>query len=461
MNIYLDFNKEYQTFEGIGASGAWWAQEVGGWDHIDTESGLAVRDRISQLLYSKSQGIGMRTYRYNLGGGSKESGKGQFGNKLRRAECFEASAGEYDFSKDKNAVYMLKRAVKDGADEVVFFVNSPIERLTINGLAHCSKGTTVKENLDEKNYGAFAKYVLDVTEHFVSEGIPIKYISPINEPYWKWTGNQEGCHYKPKSAGRVMSVFASEIAKRPALNGVLLSGLENGDIRWRNKSYTKALLDDEVTKYRVDGIDLHSYFLHPINIPFFRRVDYLKRYRKWLDRYYPNTNVKMSEWTHMKEGRDKTINSALEMARIMYEDISILNVTAWQHWIAVSEVDYCDGLIYINLEDKSFEMTKRYYATGNFSKYISYGATRVEISCDDKDLKLLAFKKDSKIIVIVVNDTESEKTISLPNYSKGIIAVTNEQENLIEHEIDLSSVSISAKSINTIIFNEEIKNEKD
>lgn len=443
MNIELDYQREYQTFTGFGASGAWWAQEVGGWQ--------GTRDEISRLLFSKTEGIGLRTYRYNLGAGSRESGKGSFKRELRRAECFETSEGTYDFCKDSNAVYMLRQAVKDGAEEIVFFVNSPIERLTKNGIAHCSKALIIKENLDERNYSAFAKYVLDVTEHFVKEGIPVKYISPINEPYWKWTGNQEGCHYKPKSASKVMKVFASEIAKRPALDGVLLSGLENGDIRWQNKNYTKAILDDDGIKNRIDGIDLHSYFLHPINVPFFRRIDYLKRYRKWLDRYYPNTSVKMSEWTHMKQGRDKTIDSALEMAKVMYEDISILGVTAWQHWIAVSEVDYCDGLIYINLDDHSYEMTKRYYATGNFSRYIPYGAVRFCASSSDSSVQVLGFKKDNDITIIVINPTEVEKSLSLP-MGAYLQVVTSQQDDLAEYSLSGSSATLQPRSINTFLL---------
>ena len=134
MYITVDKNVTYQTFEGFGASGAWWAQAVGGWTNTDPASGMAVRDRISQLLFSREQGIGLRTYRYNIGGGSV-SGKGDFPNPLRRTEMFETSPGRYDFSRDAAAVYMMRRAVHDGAGEVVLFVNSPIERLTGNGKA--------------------------------------------------------------------------------------------------------------------------------------------------------------------------------------------------------------------------------------------------------------------------------------------------------------------------------------
>lgn len=453
MKIYINKNKAYQTFEGIGASGAWWAQEVGGWKHIDVESNMPVRDRISQLLYSKDNGIGFRTYRYNIGAGSKYSDNSNIENPLRKTESFGEGNGKYDFTRDKNAVYMMNQAVKDGADEVIFFVNSPVEQLTKNNKAHCDKSKLFQDNLSERNYLPFAKYCLDVTEHFVKEGIPVKYLSPINEPVWIWTGGQEGCHYNPKSAGELLKVFADEMDKRSNLDNVKLSGLESGDIRWFNKSYTRNLLKYANVRKRVDSVDLHSYFLNPVPIPFFSRASYIKRYRKWLNKHYPNIDVKMSEWCHMEDGRDKSIDSALVMANVMYEDISMLNVTSWQHWIAVSEVDYCDGLIYINLSDKTFEMTKRYYATGNFSKYIPYGANRVEAHSDDKDLKILAFVKDNKTSLIIINDTDKEKSVSVPAVSDEItVAVTDKNNDLAEYKTKNADIKISAKSVNTVIF---------
>ena len=448
MKVTFRFETEYQVFEGFGASGAWWAQEVGGWDHIDPLSGLAVRDRISQLLFSKTEGIGLRTYRYNLGAGSKESGRGDFPNPLRRAECFETAPGVYDFGKDKNAVYLLRQAVKDGADEVVFFVNSPPERLTKTGMAHGSKG--FRDNLPRENDRAFAACALDVTEHFVGEGLPVRYLSPINEPLWKWTGGQEGCHYWPRSAARVMKAFADELANRPALQNLRLSGLENGDIRWFNKSYTRALMKHRSVRERIDSVDVHSYFLKPVNLPLLRRPDYLKRYRRWLDRRYPGLAVKMSEWTHMQGGRDKGMASALVMAETMFEDITLLNVASWQHWIAVSEVDYCDGLIYINLDDKSFEMTKRYYATGNFSKYIPCGAVRFDVSADDPAVQVLGFKKDGRVTLIVINETDQAKELSLPEAAVQI--VTSETDDLAELPINGGKAFIKPKSVNTFLF---------
>lgn len=78
LKLNINEEKRYQTIEGFGASGAWWAQIVGNWTHEDPISGKPVRDRISELLFSKTEGIGLGIYRYNIGGGSKHSGRGTF-----------------------------------------------------------------------------------------------------------------------------------------------------------------------------------------------------------------------------------------------------------------------------------------------------------------------------------------------------------------------------------------------
>ncbi len=450
MNITLSKNKTFQEFDGIGASGAWWSQIVGGWDNTD-DNGEEIRNVISRLLYSKTDGIGMNIYRYNIGGGSAHSGNGEYSDFARRTESFDAGDGKYDFSRDKNAVYMMHQAVKDGAGEVILFVNSPIERLTKNGWAHLKKNQAFRTNLKKKNYLPFAKYILDVTEHFVKEGLPVKYLSPVNEPFWIWTGGQEGCHYSPRQAGKVMLAVAKEMKKRKVLENIKLSGLENGDIRWFNKSYTRNLLKYPEVRKRIDAVDLHSYFLYQ-PLPFFNdRIKFLTRYRKWMDRHYPDVPVKMSEWTHMVGGKNPNMDSALHTAKIMIEDFTLLGVTSWQHWIACSHYDYHDGLIYLDLENKSYEVTKRLYVTGNFSKYIPLGAKRIDVNCDDKDVITIAFTKESKTILIVVNDTEKEKDFTMP--ADGLFAVTDKDNNLAEKNAAANEkIAITPLSVTTFVF---------
>lgn len=448
--LVLNPGKTYQTFENFGVSAAWWAQVIGGWTEIDEESGMPKRERISQLLFDKEKGIGVRCYRYNLGGGSAQSGNGNIPEPSRRAESFDTDGG-YDWSRDKNAVWMMNRAVKDGVDEVIFFVNSPPERFTKNGKAHLDRA--FRTNLAPENYRNFANYCLDCVEHFKALGVPVKYLSPVNEPVWKWTGGQEGCHYKPSQVRKLMRVFVDEMNKRPALTDLKLSGAENGDIRWFNKTYCRIMLGDKKIRTKTDSIDTHSYFLTPsvpvVSLFIKNRIAFMKRFRKYMDKRFPGVLVKTSEWTHMQGGRDYGMNSALEQTKIIMEDLTVLNVTSWQLWIAVSNVDYCDGLIYENDGPRTFELTKRYYAYGNFSKFIENGSVRFDVDAGD-NLNAVGFAKGGRSVVVIANRNGEDTDIELPADTKEIY-VTNDEYSLMQFE-PVKKFTLPAKSVTTIII---------
>jgi len=442
MPIQLKLNpkKTYQTMEGFGASGAWWAQVVGGWPEAE-------RREVLRLLYDKETGLGMNTYRYNLGSGSKESGKGHFPNKNRRTWDFYAPDGSYDWERDAEAVWCMREAARLGADEIVLFVNSPPERFTRSGMAQAKLHAL--SNLRRDCEGGFVKYVLDVTEHFLAEGIPVKFVSPINEPFGPWIekAGQEGCHYHPSGVRGVLRLFAEEMDKRPALEGVLLSGAENNDLRIMNKTYTRAVLDDPVIAKRLDGIDVHGYILKPLK--------YLKgvkrRFRGYMDRRYPGVPVRMTEWTHMTGGRHYGMWSALEQAKTMWEDLAVMHVVSWQCWIAVSEVDFADGLLYIDEETHDISIPKRYTAFKNFSKFVPSGAVRVDIACPSPGLKCLAFHTPEGIAIIIINPKNKAVEVSLGE-GKADMYITSQYKSLAREAIDLAGFEIGKESVNTILF---------
>ena len=64
--ITIDLTVHHQRIEGFGASGAWWAQKLCAW-HAPR------RNEVARLLFSRSQGIGLSQYRYNIGGGTDET----------------------------------------------------------------------------------------------------------------------------------------------------------------------------------------------------------------------------------------------------------------------------------------------------------------------------------------------------------------------------------------------------
>lgn len=368
--ITVDVNTTYQTMESFGTSGAWWSQYVGGFDDDPYEDiGISTREQIATLLFDREQGIGLTCYRFNVGAGSADSRKGDYSDIHRRAQSFETEPGVYDWDKDANAVWFLERAVELGVEEVVLFCNSPPERLTDNGMAHLTSGT--KSNISPENYGAFAVYVMDVAEHFVEKGIPVRFISPINEPQWEWAGGQEGCHYEPDQTTGLYLAFLDELESREALAGVELSGPESGE--WGTQAtldYTEAILGNERLAEHFNTLDNHSYWSDE---------NAKKAYRNYMKVYHPDVKLRTSEWCEMVNGSDVTMDSAYHLAQEIAADLRILNVVSWQNWVAVAPGGYRDGLIYVDEPSHKFRALKRLWSFGNYSRYVRPGYVRVDI----------------------------------------------------------------------------------
>ncbi len=458
--IKVDETKTHQTWESFGVSGAWWAQYVGGWDQPYKDHELSTREEIVQYLYSMENGIGLTSYRYNLGAGSVEKeDSGNFWYSERRAECFEISAGVYDFeNKDVNAQWMLKRIVEvtEGEVDIVLFANSPLCRLTTNGKAMMTSGST--NNLPEENYDDFAKYMFDVAEYFISQGIPVTDISPINEPQWEWADGQEGCHYEPQQCADLLRVFVDEIQNRDTLlnAGVKVSAPESGCWGGDTQKYIKAIMGDDVLRDYFDVIDCHSYWSDLAD---------KKSFKNWMKRYYPDVELRMSEWCEMVNGSDYTMDSAFNMADVIMQDITELDVTAWQYWVGVANGGYRDGLIYVSTSAKACRPAKRLWVMGNFSKFIRPGFVRVDVSQPYKDiynLSTVAFTgvQDGKEeLVIVVSNKEEEKTVQmgLADFSKYVsyeVYTTNENRDLEMTQSgtfeEYTPITIEAESVVTI-----------
>lgn len=456
--LSIDTSITYQTIESFGTSGAWWSQYVGGWDNLYADTGLETREVIARLLFDKEEGIGLTAYRYNLGAGSADSGLGAYWDIHRRAQSLESAPGIYNWDKDESAIWFMKEATRIGATEVILFANSPLERLTINGMAQVSKGEN--SNILPEQYPEWAKYVMDVAEHFVSEGIPVRFISPINEPQWDWFEGQEGCHFEPSATTDVYLAFLNELEKRPTLDKVSLSGPESGEWGGRVNAYTMALLDNKILSEHLEEIDNHSYWTDAATKEAFKR---------FMDSNYPQVKLRTSEWCEMVSGSDLTMDSAFNLSRVIVEDLTILDVVSWQNWVALAPGGYRDGLIYINEEKQSINPLRRLWAFGNYSRYIRPGYTRVsltELTRDSINLDPVAFKGmndegQEELVIVVINQSDEIPFINMllsgiDGYDSVKVFETSETRDLEEVYVgtgqDLSQIPIGVQSISTIVL---------
>ena len=453
--LTIDESVTHQTLESFGTSGAWWSQYVGLWDDKYMNTMKTNRQRIATLLYDQKYGIGLTGYRYNLGAGSADSGLGNYWDPNRRAQSFEVAPGEYDFSKDEGAQWFLKEVVRLGADEITLFFNSPLERLTISGTAQVTKG--MNKNIEPENYAEWAKYACDVTEYFLSQGVPVKFLSPINEPQWAWDDGQEGCHYEPQQIAGVYIAFLEEMEKRPALAGVELSGPESGEWGGQTIQYVSALLGNQKLSEHFKAVDNHSYWSNTQS-----KVSF----KNWMKVQYPDVKIRMSEWCEMVNGTDLTMDSAIHLAQCVQEDLTVLDAVAWCTWVGVSPGGYRDGLIHATENgtgEKSILPLKRLWAYGNYTRFIRPGFVRVDAN-GVKDAYPVAFKgeRDGKqqLVIVLINEQFSSQFIELAGdfsaYSKMEIHETSTARDLARtyNGAVKTDVTLPMQSVITIVLSE-------
>lgn len=455
--LTIDESETFQTLESFGCSGCWWSQYMGLWDEPYGDTGRSFREQLAMLLYDRNFGIGLTGYRYNLGAGSADSRNGVYQDEYRRTQSFETAPGVYDWDKDEGAVWFLKEVTRLGAQEVVLFCNSPLERLTKNGLAQMDKDQN-GDNIDPANYGAWAAYCCDVAEHFVSLGIPVRFLSPINEPQWDWYGgNQEGCHFAPEKIAGVYKAFLSELQSRPALAGVELSGPESGEWGGKTTSYVSAILNSSILNEHFSAIDCHSYWTNTQN-----KISFMN----WKKVHAPDKKLRMSEWCEMVNGTDVGMDSALVLAKTLAEDLKVLNVVSWCSWVGVSPGGYHDGLIHAfrNGDGQiSLVPLKRLWAYGNYARYIRPGFTRVAVNGGDA-YSAVAFHGTEydrqKLIVVVINERAERADIRLDGdfsrYNTILTYETSDRFDLIktQERVSTTTYTLAPRSVTTFVFSE-------
>ncbi len=391
-SIEIDPRLRHQTMEGFGASGAWWAQAVGAWPEPEMT-------RVLRVLFDRRAGIGLTIYRYNLGGGGGE----EIRDPWRRGETFADGRGGYDWSRDAAAVRVLRAACAAGAERVVAFANSPPAHLTISRRASGNVGGAT--NLAPEMYAAYAQYLVDVARHLrEDEGVPVRWVSPVNEPQWDWnpTKGQEGAHYSPAEALEVTRALLRALRDGgPA--GVRVSAPESGEWK-RSEPWLDTFVEDPEVGPALDHFAVHSYWSQPADKETFAR--------RAAERH-PGLRLWMSEWTEMRGGRDFGMDSALVLADTLIDDLTIGGVTSWQYWIAVSKYNYRDGLLHVEEGGPSEAVpTRRLWALGNFSRFVRPGAVRVEARTAAPGLRVAAFAPAAGrgLVAVVVNESDEPRT---------------------------------------------------
>jgi len=452
VTLTVDTQRPAQQLLGFGASGCWWTQDVGGWPD-------APRREMMRLLYDKKDGIGLTIYRHNLGADTYyDTTIGKAGSLRRTESMLDTKTGLFDWSRDANARRMMRDAVDAGAEQVILFVNSPPVSMTVNGHGRCTKnpeGKPPASNLAPGRYADFAAYLGEITEHFLRvDKLPVVAVSPINEPGHPWDKDkQEGCFYTPQQAAGVLKAVLAEFKRR---------GLPVRIEPTESESWKAALAYYEAINREPD-LPLTDYCVHS----YASGPDSKQKLRAWFDKNLAGARLHMSEWCEMqqKPGGDARFmaNGALQMARVMIEDLTIGRASTWQYWRIGGVFKSHDGLIYYDSTTHKFEPTKLYWVLGQFSRYMTKGSVVLPVTAQapaDQFRAMAARLPDGRVAVVCVN--LSEKAIPLDikfpknePWRQQLRTFTDDKHNNTNANAAADANTLPAKSVVTAIFQQE------
>ena len=362
-------------------------------------------------------------------------------HECRRNLRLEQATGQRNF---------LKLAKERGVTKFLAFLNSPPVYYTQNGLAtNTGRGGTA--NLKPECYEKYVRFLADVVEGVEKhDGIKFNYICPFNEPdgHWNWVGpKQEGSPATNREVARTVRLLSREFVNRKMDTQIMVN--ESSDYRcmlrthqtdWQRGYQIQAFFcPDSVDTYLGDTPNVprlmlgHSYWT---TTPLSELRAMRCQLREALDKY--NVGFWQSETCIMGNdeeiggghGFDRTMKTALYVARIIHHDIVYAGAKSWQWWRAIGG-DYKDGLIreYTNddLKDGRVEDSKLMWALGNYSRFIRPGAVRLSVSAfdqagnlipggdtDQKGLMCSAYQNaDGSYAVVLINYAQEDKEFSI------------------------------------------------
>ena len=428
------------VFEGWGTSLCWWANRLGYSDSLAQQS--------ADLFFGEN-GLRMNIARFNIGGGDNPSHDHitRTDSNMPGYTVYNNGTVTYDWNADYNQRNVLMKCIQAAGDDMIveMFSNSPPYYMTNSG---CSTGNTDanKDNLRSDQYTAFAEYLAEVCYHY----------KPMNEPYTNFWGansyKQEGCHFDQGNSESKILVELQKAMAAKGMSDVIISGTDETSIDTQISSYNK--LSDEA-KRAISRIDTHTY--GGSNRSGLKNLVISAGKNLWM------SEVDGGSVAGQNAGE---MGAGLWLADRIVADCNGLNSSAWILWQAIDN-HICAagyngkkdkgmvntsggywGLAVADHDKDTIVLTKKYYAFGQFSRYIRPGMIMLKSTGNS----MAAFDKEKgQLVIVAVNDTSSAQNYSfdLSGFSEtGASAQTIRTSNS-ENWKDIGNTALTGKSLKT------------
>jgi O-glycosyl hydrolase len=466
--IKLDPSYQHEPFDGWGTALVWFANITGGWPD-------ELRNELADDLFGKD-GLNFNIARYNIGGGDSpetepymRKGGAVPGYWNRPAEYSppEGNTDEWteqenwwnpenpehwNWEADANQRWWVSAAKARGADTFEAFSNSPPYFMTQSGYVS-GNWNSWDDNIKPDQFKNFASYLTTVVDRLQKDmDVEFQTLSPVNEPntgYWGAKGRQEGSNWSPASQAKIINEVKKQLNEKGL--STVVSGMDETNPQKFRQNWEQY---DSTTRNNIEQLNVHTY--GPTQQIGARDIAKSAGKKLWM------SEVDLSSGAQNHED----IKPGLALSQRITTDIQQLESEAWVLWQSIEdEVNMSPehengnwGLIQVDFDPADFEnvkiyKNKKYYAMGNYSKFIRPGYQ--VINSNSSDTLAAINKDDNSVVVVYTNSTAEEKAINfdlsgfetVEANAKATPYVTSNTENLAQK----SDVKISGNEVSAVI----------
>jgi O-glycosyl hydrolase len=434
---------QFQTVEGWGTSLAWWAEGSGGW--ADPQ-----RQALANAIFDPTTGLGLNVVRYNIGATTPTDTCASLMRVGAAVPSFERSSGSYDWTQDANQRWMLQAAQARGANIFEGVSYSAPAWMTLN---NCSAGanTAGADNLASTQYASYAQYLATVTAHFHDTwGIPFRTIDPFNEPVQTpWGASKCSPTAVPKCQQGMNVGTTAQNAIIPQLQTQLVnSGMA---------AYTGIAASDEfstpgtISNYNTYNSTSQS-DVAQLNTHDYAAADGNPLYALGQKQH---KRVSMSEW-----GSDgpltNQISAAVTLSQHILTNEQQQHPSTWVIWQAVDgpidggNINDLWGLVWADYSPNGngqLTFPKRYYAMGNYSKFIRPGYKMIQNT--DPNTFTAYDAGSGRLVIVATNPSSSQTqtTYDLSNFAGTAASAAGYRTSATEDLTSISATPIASSQL--------------
>jgi glucuronoarabinoxylan endo-1,4-beta-xylanase len=389
---------EKQGLAGIAATPDHLRQQIDGFGFSEAFhmaraiKNLSEKDQtdLLNLMFSPNGGMGYSILRNEIGEGPLGAGE-----RDGTVASIEPKPSEWNWTGDEDQIWLMNEAKKRGCTRFISSAWSAPAWMKSNNNTYDGE---LKPSMYQQYADYLAAYALEYKKQF---GLDIYAISPQNEPGFIPKEKYASCYW----TGSQMAKFLREnLIPTFAAKSVTAKIFVDEHNSWSDSGINEILSDASCEK-NVEIVAAHAYAA--TTAPYMDIGTRTGMFNLAIEK-------KKKIWQTEVSAGDANItnmNDGVYWARVLHTHMIEDNVSAWLYWWGAATTTGRSSLSAIDKVTKKYQLSKRFFTIGHFSRFIRPGSHRVDANPTPAPNTYFSayLSPDSKtLICVAINDDAVE-----------------------------------------------------